>query len=148
MYSALKGLVNVWSLRFSENTSPLISAFSSALTCVTCYRLTGVSLETYLGHFYFLWFFLFSLHSVTDQIGAAPVTCQRNVPALSSITSSTRTGRAVVRCRPQTTPGAAAPYLVDWLGCARVFGVLVQIQHAGLDSRMLTRHRRGSGSIT
>eukprot|EP00064_Thunnus_orientalis_P009492 superscaffoldBa00001211_g9516 len=49
-----------------------------------------------------------------DQIGAAPVTCQRNVPALPSITSSTRTGITVTRCGLQKTPRAAAPYLVDW----------------------------------
>lgn len=52
------------------------------------------------GQFYFLWLFLFSLHSVVDQIGAAAVTCQRNVPALSSVSDSTRTGVAAARCRP------------------------------------------------
>lgn len=76
-----------------------------------------LSPETYLGHFYFLWFFLFSLHPVADQTGAAPITCQRNVPALPSITSLTRAGRAVARSiGPQRAPGAAAPCLVNWLG--------------------------------
>lgn len=73
-----------------------------------------MSPETCLGHFYFLWFFLFSRHSVADQMGAAPVTCQRNVPALPSVSSSTRTGITAARCRPQRAPGAAAPYLIDW----------------------------------
>lgn len=68
-----------------------------------------LSPETYLGHFYFLWFFLFSLHPVADQTGAAPITCQRNVPALPSITSSTRAGRAVARSMgPRRAPGAAS----------------------------------------
>ena len=69
--------------------------------------------------FYFLWFFLLSLHSVGDQIGAAPVTCHRNVPALLSISGSTRAGRAVACCRPQTAPGGSST--LTWrigLGCA------------------------------
>lgn len=101
----------------------------------------GLSPET--GHFYFLWFFLFSLHSVADQIGAAPITCQRNVPALPSITSLTRAGRVGARSRPQTAPRAATPYLVNLLGFACTYVLRAHTdQHTGLHSRMFPRHRR------
>lgn len=87
-----------------------------------------------------------------DQIGAAPVTCQRNVPALPSISSSTRTGITVAPCRPQRAPGAAAPYLANWLGCAcawaRVFGVRVQINTQVCTHACLRGTDATSGSIT
>lgn len=99
------------------------------------------------GQLYFLCLFLFSLHSVADQMGVGPVTCQRNVPALPSISSSTRSGRAVARCRPQRAFGAAAPYLVNQLecSCASVCVCVCRAgkdQHTSLHSCMFTRHRR------
>lgn len=108
--------------------------------------LTGLSPETYIGQFYFLCFFLFSRHSVADQIGAAPVTCQRNVPALPSISSSTRTGITAAHCRPQRAPRDSSTLPGGLAGMHTYVHVRIHDrctdQHAGLHSRMFTRHRR------
>lgn len=94
-----------WSLTISGNISQFISVSSSAATVALHVTASRVCHWRHiLGYFYFLWFFLFSLHSLADQMGAAPVTCQRNVPTLPSVNSSTRTGIAAARCRPQRAP--------------------------------------------
>lgn len=134
--------------------SHVISAFIDNYWRSTCYHPTGLSLDLHAGQLYFLCLFLFSLHSVADQIGVGPVTCQRNVPALPSISSSTRSGRAVARCRPQRAFGAAAPYLVNQLECSCasvcvcVFVVQVKISTQVYTHACLQGIDAGSGSIT
>lgn len=95
-----------------------------------------LSPEMHLEHFYTLGFFLFSLHSEADQIGAAPITCQRNVPALPSITTLTTAGSAVAYSSPPTFPegSSAFAWWVDW--DARV------CVGARLSARRFTRHQR------
>lgn len=100
-----------------------------------------LSAQTYSGHFYFLWFFLFSLHLVADQIGAAPITCQRNVPALPSITGSARARRAAACSRPERAPEAAAHHRVNRLGFARACARRARAQ-INAQVCMFTRHRR------
>lgn len=127
---------------------PDINIFIISYCFATCYHLTGLSPETFLGHFYFPWFFLFSLHSVADQIGAAPITCQRNVPTLSSITSLTRTGITVVLCRPLSSPGAAARNPGESTEMRVCFGVHVQINMQVCTHACLRSIDAASGSIT
>ena len=109
--------VKSWSLTFWRNTSQLCISVFISMYCGAVERFVTGDVSHFF--FFFLWFFLLSLHSVGDQIGAAPVTCHRNVPALLSISGSTRAGRAVACCRPQTAPGGSST--LTWrigLGCA------------------------------